>query len=295
MLPHGRILLVDDARPEYGCLTGYDGVCVKVMDAGREMMPDVIDIMELGTRWHDASDGLPVGVYARIGARDRGEIGSIIKQRAPWAAYVLLQIDPALTSDLQAENLRDVVHGIRLALPGIAVGYWLADARPADPVAGSMGSHLAVLCDFGVLAVADGSGIAMLAHVQQSPWTRYLQVDPENQPAWLDTAQLALRFTGALFVWRAGMADAVAWGMQLPGVTQLAAQRVWSDPLRPVEWGPSGWEARFVAWDGERWWLTDGLWRTGLDEAAAMRWMSRGLVVRSWPECVNETTRVPAG
>lgn len=294
-MPHGRTLFVWQEQPYDAWSEGWDAVCVKVADGNAPSAAGVFDWAGNANAWKNAAGGHQVGVWVYCYPDDGASVGQVVKEHAPWADYVVLDIEDASGGTWTTDNTDAIVNGVRAALPGMPVGFCTYPTRQQATDHGVAFDALVGTCDFSVPQVYYPYQRAELAQVYADNNTTFPAVSPDDDAGWLTVATDSVHHASAVFVWRAGMADTRTWGEQIPQPAPPAPPPAADDPLRPAGFGPVPFTVPYVAWDGTGWWMTDAIHRVTLSQSEAAGALGAGLVVRHWPECAGQTGLVVRG
>jgi hypothetical protein len=120
-------------------------------------------------------------------------------------------------------------------------------------------------------------------------------VSPNDSPDWKAVANDSLTRFGGVSFWREGVAGWADWHGQMEADPVAGAGGGTPvDPMKP-ESSPASFPARFVAWDGTTWWVTDAISRRPATEAMARGLVGFGVPVVRWPHCAAETALVHVG
>lgn len=289
------ISMVWEEPPPGSWPDGYDSVCVKACDGLQAGGGQHFGWADNAAEWMRKYPDRGIGVWAVAYPGDGGRLGELLAARVPHAKYVVLDIEdwPGITwrdADIQA-----IVEGVRAHLPGLLVAY------STYPTAGQCHDHgidqplLERLCDFAMPQVYYPYQRLDIDQVSRDHRHPHVIAAPVDDPQWEDTARWSLTHSAGVFLWRAGLTGWRGWPAQLhPAPVPPAPPSPVADPLRPsVHNGP--WPGRFVAWDGETWWLTDMVWRRACTETMAAGLRAGGVPVVLWRHCAEETAEVHPG
>lgn len=288
-MPHGRTLFVWQEQPYDAWSEGWDAVCVKVADGKAPSAAGVFDWAGNAQAWQAAAGGRQVGVFVYCYPDDGDAVGQVVKDHAPWADYVVLDIEDASGGTWDRGNLQAIVNGVKAALPGVPVGHCTYPTAKQAAEHGVDVPALNQVCDFSVPQVYYAYQRAELAQVYADNVWPFMAVAPDDDAGWLTVATDSVHHASAVFVWRAGMADTRTWAGQIPQPAPVVPQPAPDDPLRPTAYPDlsRGWS--FVAWDGSGWWATDQIHRRAMTEQQAAGALRCGATVAYWPDCAADT------
>jgi hypothetical protein len=287
--PLGVTLFVWQEQPYDAWSQGWESVCVKAADGRAPAVAGVFDWAENAKAWHQMAAGHQIGVFVYCYPDDGDQVGQVLAEHTPWADYVVLDVEDAPGGRWTDDDTRAIVAGVRAHLPGTPVGYCTYPTRAQALDHGVAFDALKGACDFSVPQVYYPYQRGELPQVYADNVDPVLAVAPEDDTGWLATATESVHRAGAVFVWRAGMADTRTWAAQIPHPTPAPPVPAAPDPLRPTAWTDLVADRPFVAWDGTTWWVTDGIWRRPCSEQMAGGLVELGLVVKLWPHCAAET------
>lgn len=293
--PQGRTLFVWETPWPGAWPDGYDAVCVKAADGRQANHPGGFGWADNANAWHNAAGGHQVGVWVYCYPGDGADIGSVLKSYAPWADYVVLDVEDASNSAWTWGDVDAIVDGVHTTLPGVPIGYCTYPTADQARSQGVPFDQLKVRCDFAVPQVYYPYQGAQLDQVFADNGRTYVAVEPDDDPAWSAVATESIHRSGAVFVWHAGTPAGLAAGGQLPQPSPQPVPVPVGDPLRPTAWLDAPWSPWSVVWDGTDWWVTDMIWRRPASEDMVLGLVASGAVVRWWPGITAATGLVSVG
>jgi hypothetical protein len=289
VIPAGKWLWVwESARPA-AWPTGYDGALVKAFDGKSRVSPSGYVWLNNWRDWRDSTPGRPTGAWGVAYPQDGTTLAESLAPYLNGPAFIVLDIEDFNGLTWTDQQLRDVVAGFRAHFPGVPLGYSSYPTRAQCTAHGIDQALLDQLCDFAMPQVYFDYQAAELAQVWADHKHPCVAVSPADYQGWQGLAVDAVRKSGSVAFWRMDVSGWADWGSAVPEQSVTPPPPVVAgDPLKP-----SGWQAfpagRFIAWDGNRWWVTDCVWRRGATEADAAGLHNLGLQVRWWPSCASET------
>jgi hypothetical protein len=287
--PRGALLWVwEDGRPQ-AWPQGYDGALVKAFDGKSTTGPGGFGWAANYRAWRDSTPGRDIGAWGVAYPQDGTALAEDLAPALGRPAYIVLDAEDFNGQQWSDQQIRDVILGFRQHFPGVPLGYSSYPTRAQCSAHGIDQALLDQLADFAMPQVYFDYQAAELATVWADHRAPVVTVSPADYHAWDTLAGDALRRTGAVAYWRAGVSGWTDWPHETPQPAPTPAPPPpAADPLRPQHWEAFPAE-RFIAWDGHRWWVTDCVWRRGATEADAAGLHNLGLQVRWWPSCASET------
>lgn len=293
--PRGKQLWVWQETPPASFPAGYDGVMVKVADGMSTSNAAGFSWADNLRRWQELSGSRAVHAWGFPYVNDLQRFGHSVAPHLGKAVSFTLDVEDPNGMRWTDAALTALVEGCRAAMPHISLGYSSYPTR-AQCEAHSINQQLLDrLCDFAVPQVYYPYQTDQWDEVKRDHRQLIAAVSPLDSPAWLATANDSLTRFGGVALWREGVAGWVNWPahMEADPVTGGGGGTP-VDVLRP-EHDPASFPARFVAWDGTSWWVTDAISRRPATEEMARGLAAFGVPVVRWPHCAAETALLHVG
>lgn len=293
--PRGKQLWVWQEVPGHEFPAGYDGVIVKVADGLSTATSAGFDWAQNLQDWVRLAHPRAVHAWAVPYLDDGQRFGHNIAPFMGGVSSLVLDVEDFNNQRWTDATLTAVVEGCRAAMPRVSLGY------SSYPTAKQCEDHsinqplLDRLTDFAVPQVYFPYQVDAWAEVKLDHRHPIAAVSPNDDAQWRTVADDSLTRFGAVSVWRCGVAGWADWParMEADPVTGGGGGTA-VDPMRP-ENPPASFPARFVAWDGTLWWLTDAMVRRPVTEEMARGLAGFGVPVVRWPHCAQETALLHVG
>lgn len=268
---------------------GYDTVCVKLSDGKSSANVTGFSWLDNTQRWMRTFPGKSIGVWQVAYPDDGDALANIVLADARHADYVILDIEDWPGVRWTDESIHAIIAGFRRLLPDMKVGYTTYPTRGQCEQHGIDQYLLDALLDFSVPQVYYPYQAELIRQVAVDNRHVQMCLAPGDNLAWQDSVKPAAEAGTTVWFWRMGISGWQTWGRKAHAmVTPGPGGPDTADVLRPAR-GPSTWPGRFVAWDGQRWWLTDMLWRRELSQEQAQGLVDGGVPVAAWWHVASET------
>lgn len=293
--PRGKQLFVweDGVQPAFS--HGYDGVIVKVADGLSTASPGGFSWADNFQAWRKASGYRAIHAWGVPYPGDGARFGSNIAPHLVGASSLTLDVEDFNGAVWDTAAVDALVGGVRAALPHLSIGY--SSYPTAQQCADHHIDHAALerLCDFSMPQVYYPYQTAELALIQSEHHHPILLVSPPDAANWLEIADASEKRYGGVGFWRAGVTGWEGWPTHVTTVPDgPPAGGGAADPIRPTV-NPATFPARFIAWDGGKWWLTDAIIRRECTESMVQGLVGFGVPVAFWPHCQAETAQLTVG
>lgn len=293
--PRGKQLWVWQEVPGHEFPAGYDGVIVKVADGMSTSNNAGFSWADNLRHWRELGGSRAIHAWAFPYIDDGQRFGHNIAPFMTGVSSLILDVEDPNGMRWTSAALTAVVDGCRAAMPTVSLGYSSYPTR-AQCEAHSVDQQLLDrLCDFAMPQVYFPYQTDEWETVKRDHRKPIAVVSPNDSPAWVAVADDSLTRFGAASLWREGVTGWDGWPAHMeadPVAGGAGGAAV--DVLRP-EKDPASFPARFVAWDGALWWVTDAIVRRPASEEMVRGLLGFGVPVVRWPHCAVETALLHVG
>lgn len=293
--PQGKSLWVWQEVPGHEWPAGYDEAIVKVADGMSTSNNAGFSWAFNFKHWDELRGNRSIHAWAVPYLDDGQRLGHSIAPFIGHARSLILDVEDFNGQRWTDVALTAVVEGCRAAMPHVSLGYSSYPTRRQCEEHSINQQLLDRLCDFACPQVYFPYQTDAWDQVKRDHRQLTAAVAPNSSPGWASVADDSLTHHGGVSFWCNGLAGWQDWPAHMEADPVAGGGGGASvDVLRPTE-DPKSFPARFVAWDGTFWWVTDAISRRPATEEMARGLVGFGLPLVRWPHCAAETALLHVG